>query len=240
MCLFLHICNFTWTHVVHVFVFFFLHTCLQVVITMTNVILCCDLQRTLHHDEWFSKGAIASENKNRHVGSYDETWSGVLDSLTVLDVDDLVLGTSLKRKSSWKKLSAGRNFETNESTFAGRRLICKPDLTSRRTVKVSPISWRSPKLQRKVSSTLAGETLALSRVVAEVEWLRRWCWRTSWLETWRCATSPARFPLSQHWRRHAKPQSSTRNLCTRCWARAHRALDKTRGAQSRGRSWPTL
>ena len=70
--------------------------------------------------------------------------------------------------------------------------------------------------------------------------LRRWCWRTSWLETWRCATSPARFPLSQHWWRHAKPQSSTRNLCTRCWATAQRALDKTRGAQSRGRSWPTL
>ena len=45
-------------------------------------------------------------------------------------------------------------------------------LTSRRTAKVSRISKRSAKLKRKVSSKLAGETVALSQAVAEVEWLQ--------------------------------------------------------------------
>lgn len=41
-----------------------------------------------------------------------------------------------------------------------------------RRVKVSTVSWRSARLKRKVSSTLASETLALSQSLSEVEWLQ--------------------------------------------------------------------
>ena len=38
--------------------------------------------------------------------------------------------------------------------------------------RVSPMAWRSSRLRRVVSSTLAGETLALCQGVAEMEWLQ--------------------------------------------------------------------
>ena len=38
--------------------------------------------------------------------------------------------------------------------------------------KVSVLSWRSSKLKRRVSSTLAGEALSFSQALAEVEWLQ--------------------------------------------------------------------
>ena len=38
--------------------------------------------------------------------------------------------------------------------------------------KVSILSWRSSKLKRRVSSTLAGEALSFSQALAEVEWLQ--------------------------------------------------------------------
>ena len=60
-----------WVHVVHVFVFFAnMSPCGK--LRWKNVIFCSDLQGTLRHDEWwFLKGAISSESKNRHVGSYN-------------------------------------------------------------------------------------------------------------------------------------------------------------------------
>ncbi len=39
-------------------------------------------------------------------------------------------------------------------------------------VKVSILSWRSSKLKRRVSSTLAGEALAFSQALGEMEWLQ--------------------------------------------------------------------
>ena len=39
-------------------------------------------------------------------------------------------------------------------------------------VRVSPLSWRSLKLKRRVPSTLAGEALAMSQEVSQVEWLQ--------------------------------------------------------------------
>ena len=42
---------------------------------------------------------------------------------------------------------------------------------SRRT-RVSPLAWRSSRLKRRTSSTLAGEILALSQSLAEVEFLQ--------------------------------------------------------------------
>ena len=39
-------------------------------------------------------------------------------------------------------------------------------------VRVSPLSWRSSKLKRRVPSTLAGEALAMSQGVSQVEWLQ--------------------------------------------------------------------
>eukprot|EP00959_Pyramimonas_sp_CCMP1952_P100727 2107137-Pyramimonas_sp.AAC.1 len=41
-----------------------------------------------------------------------------------------------------------------------------------KAVKASILGWRSSKLRRKVPSTLAGETQALSAAVAEVEFLQ--------------------------------------------------------------------
>eukprot|EP00959_Pyramimonas_sp_CCMP1952_P058466 1221026-Pyramimonas_sp.AAC.1 len=46
---------------------------------------------------------------------------------------------------------------------------------SNQTVKASLLGWRSCKLRRKVPSTLAGETQALSAAVAEVEFLQVMC-----------------------------------------------------------------
>eukprot|EP00972_Heterocapsa_arctica_P013268 1949305-Heterocapsa_arctica.AAC.1 len=40
------------------------------------------------------------------------------------------------------------------------------------SARVSPVSWRSTRVKRVVSSTLAGETLALSACLAEMEWLQ--------------------------------------------------------------------
>eukprot|EP00959_Pyramimonas_sp_CCMP1952_P284059 5937587-Pyramimonas_sp.AAC.1 len=39
-------------------------------------------------------------------------------------------------------------------------------------VKASTLGWRSSKLRRKVTSTLAGETQALAQAVSEVEFLQ--------------------------------------------------------------------
>ena len=39
-------------------------------------------------------------------------------------------------------------------------------------VRVSPVCWRSVKLKRRVPSTLAGEALALSQGMAQVEWMQ--------------------------------------------------------------------
>ena len=44
--------------------------------------------------------------------------------------------------------------------------------THDRRIPVSVISWRSSKLKRRVTSTMASETLALSQCLGEVEWLQ--------------------------------------------------------------------
>ena len=44
--------------------------------------------------------------------------------------------------------------------------------THDRRIPVSVISWRSSKLKRRVTSTMAGETQALSQCLGEVEWLQ--------------------------------------------------------------------
>ena len=54
---------------------------------------------------------------------------------------------------------------TEELDGSKRAWLLDGILTSQRTVKLSPITWRSAKLKRKVSSTLAGETLGLSHAM---------------------------------------------------------------------------
>ena len=44
--------------------------------------------------------------------------------------------------------------------------------TGAERVRVSPVCWRSAKLKRRVPSTLAGEALALSQGMAQVEWMQ--------------------------------------------------------------------
>eukprot|EP00959_Pyramimonas_sp_CCMP1952_P295258 6175316-Pyramimonas_sp.AAC.1 len=51
-------------------------------------------------------------------------------------------------------------------------LACDQAILDNKAVKASILGWRSSKLRRKVPSTLAGETQALSAAVAEVEYLQ--------------------------------------------------------------------
>jgi len=51
-------------------------------------------------------------------------------------------------------------------------LAAERQLLAGHTARVSPISWRSTRVKRVVASTLAGETLALSASLAEMEWLQ--------------------------------------------------------------------
>ena len=46
------------------------------------------------------------------------------------------------------------------------------ELMTGQNARVSPLSWRSTRVKRVVASTLAGETLALSASLAEMEWLQ--------------------------------------------------------------------
>eukprot|EP00959_Pyramimonas_sp_CCMP1952_P066149 1381066-Pyramimonas_sp.AAC.1 len=45
-------------------------------------------------------------------------------------------------------------------------------IRSNQRSKVSLISWRSQRLKRAISSTVAAETLALSSAVAEAQWFQ--------------------------------------------------------------------
>ena len=64
--------------------------------------------------------------------------------------------------------------DDSEDTAQGAWVImateAMPSASSK--VKASVLSWRSAKLRRKVSSTLAGETLAFSQALGELEWLQ--------------------------------------------------------------------
>eukprot|EP00959_Pyramimonas_sp_CCMP1952_P246165 5145278-Pyramimonas_sp.AAC.1 len=61
-----------------------------------------------------------------------------------------------------------------EDPTQGAWLILAADksVIDNRAVKASTLAWRSSKLRRKVTSTLAGETQALCAAVAEVEFLQ--------------------------------------------------------------------
>ena len=61
-----------------------------------------------------------------------------------------------------------------EDTVQGAWVILASDRlpSASQRAKVSILSWRSAKLKRRVSSILAGEALAFSQALAEVEWLQ--------------------------------------------------------------------
>ena len=61
-----------------------------------------------------------------------------------------------------------------EDTVQGAWVIFASDKmpSASQKIKVSTLSWRSSKLKRRVSSTLAGEALAFSQGLSEVEWLQ--------------------------------------------------------------------
>ena len=64
--------------------------------------------------------------------------------------------------------------EPPEDTVQGAWVIFASDRmpSASQKVKVSTLSWRSSKLKRRVSSTLAGETLSFSQGLSEIEWLQ--------------------------------------------------------------------
>ena len=51
-------------------------------------------------------------------------------------------------------------------------MATEKDLAAGISAKVSVLAWRSSRLRRVVASTLAGETLALTQGVAELEWVQ--------------------------------------------------------------------
>ena len=61
-----------------------------------------------------------------------------------------------------------------EDTVQGAWIILASDAipSASRPSRVSILSWRSAKLKRRVSSTLAGEALAFSQALGELEWLQ--------------------------------------------------------------------
>ena len=64
--------------------------------------------------------------------------------------------------------------EPVEDTTQGAWIILGADSmpSASRKIKVSVLSWRSTKLRRKVPSTLAGEALAFSQSLGEIEWFQ--------------------------------------------------------------------
>ena len=61
---------------------------------------------------------------------------------------------------------------TDATQGAWMILAAGPGISDGVKTPVSVLSWKSTKLRRRVSSTLAGETLALSAAIAEVEWVQ--------------------------------------------------------------------
>lgn len=61
-----------------------------------------------------------------------------------------------------------------EDTNQGAWVIMAADQlpSASKRIKISILSWRSSKLKRRVSSTLAGEALSFSQALGEVEWLQ--------------------------------------------------------------------
>ena len=51
-------------------------------------------------------------------------------------------------------------------------LFAHEDVSKEKWAKVSPLRWRSCKLERRTQSTLGAELMALSRGMAEVDWMR--------------------------------------------------------------------
>ena len=61
-----------------------------------------------------------------------------------------------------------------EDPVQGAWIVLASDLLPAHDLKinVSVLSWRSSKLKRRVTSTMAGETLSMSQCIGEVEWMQ--------------------------------------------------------------------
>ena len=91
------------------------------------------------------------------------------------DVDKMILiaASDAGGVASNPVSSEGENEEL-EDTIQGAWVILASDKmpSASQRSRVSILSWRSSKLKRRVSSTLAGEALSFSQALAEVEWLQ--------------------------------------------------------------------
>ena len=91
------------------------------------------------------------------------------------DLDKLVLiAASDAGGVASKPVCLEESSEELEDTVQGAWVILASDRlpSASQKTKVSILSWRSSKLKRRVSSTLAGEALSFSQALAEVEWLQ--------------------------------------------------------------------
>ena len=75
---------------------------------------------------------------------------------------------------SSEPIKAEAAHEELEDMVQGAWVIMASDQlpSASRRIRVSILSWRSAKLKRRVSSTLAGEALAFNQALAEVEWIQ--------------------------------------------------------------------
>ena len=91
------------------------------------------------------------------------------------DLDKLVLiAASDAGGVASEPVRAEDKFQELEDTVQGAWVILASDRmpSASQRVKVSVLSWRSSKLRRRVSSTLASEALAFNQALAEVEWIQ--------------------------------------------------------------------
>ena len=65
--------------------------------------------------------------------------------------------------------ASGPDLRTQGAELVG---VAETKISSGATARFNLLSWRSAKIKRVVASTLAGETLALSSAVAELEWIQ--------------------------------------------------------------------
>ena len=93
-------------------------------------------------------------------------WKMNVDTLSFVVVSDAGGVGSLPCDAS------GDDLPSDGTQGAWLVLACEQLPHGTERVRVSPICWRSSKLKRRVPSTLAGEALAMSQGVCQVEWLQ--------------------------------------------------------------------
>lgn len=135
--------------------------------------LCCLNKAVNHLRSTAQQTLVLHKFQNDKMIFICASDAGGVDSLPVVPSEEVVTDTV---QGAWVIVAADRVPSASHKT------------------KVSILSWRSAKLKRRVSSTLAGEALAFSQSLAELEWLqimfRDACYGDVSRKDWRQAITP--------------------------------------------------